>query len=132
MEGELVIDRLETRLRVVEWALGVLVLLVIVLAAMLWNRSPRQEALVAQESFRLVDAEGRLRVSINADAEGTRLRLYDTKEERRLSLAVDESGSPGIALFDPAGNLRAEVAVIEKGAELALLDENGKKLFSRP
>jgi hypothetical protein len=132
MEGELVVDRLETRLRVVEWALGVLVLLVIVLAAMLWNRSPRQEALVAQESFRLVDAEGRLRVSINADAEGTRLRLYDAKEERRLSLAVDEAGSPGIALFDPAGNLRAEFAVIEKGAELALLDENGKKLFSRP
>ena len=132
MEGELVVDRLETRLRVVEWALGFLVLLVIVLAAMLWNRSPRQEALVAQESFRLVDAEGRLRASINADAEGTRLRLYDAKEERRLSLAVDESGSPGIALFDPAGNLRAEFAVSEKGAELALIDENGKKLFSRP
>ena len=132
MDGEAV-ERLETRLRVVEWAVGVLVLFVIALGAFaLTRREKPDEALAAVESLRVVDREGKLRASINADAEGTRLRLYDGKEERRISLAVDAEGSPGIALFDSAGNLRAELAVLEKGGELALLDENGRKLFSRP
>ena len=132
MDGDPV-ERLETRLRVVEWAVGILVLLVIALGAFaLTRREQAPEELAAVESFRVVDLEGKLRASITADAEGTRLRLYDGKEERRISLAVDAEGSPGIALFDSTGNLRAELAVLEKGGELALLDENGRKLFSRP
>jgi hypothetical protein len=132
MDGDAV-ERLETRLRVVEWAVGILVLLVIGLGAFaLTRREEAPEEVLAIESFRVVDREGKLRASINADAEGTRLRLYDAKEERRISFAVDAEGSPGIALFDSAGNLRAELAVLEKGGELALLDENGRKLFSRP
>jgi hypothetical protein len=135
MDGEAV-ERLETRLRVVEWAVGILVLLLIALGAFALTRREKpdepDEELTAIESLRVVDREGKLRASINADAEGTRLRLYDGKEERRISLAVDAEGSPGIALFDSAGNLRAEFAVLEKGGELALLDENGRKLFSRP
>jgi hypothetical protein len=141
MAGELVVtgtdasslERLETRLRVVEWALGILLLLVIAVGA--WSLTRREKApegVVGVDSIRLVDGEGKLRASVNADAEGTRLRIYDGQENRRISLAVDAEGSPGIALFDGAGNLRAELSVQEKGGGFALLDENGRKLFSRP
>ncbi len=87
------------------------------------------QVIEAQE-FRLVDAEGNLRLAIGFDTkDGTPvLVLYDTAGELRVVLGLMKDGTPSLALWDAASKGRALLGFTEGGTSgLALYDAAGKR-----
>lgn len=80
---------------------------------------------VRAERFEVVDQNGKARVTLGADKDGSGLTLWDEKGTPHASLAATKNGS-GLVLHDEKGNVRAVLSAFWTGPGLALADENGK------
>lgn len=106
--------RLRRQVRVVGLGLAMtLALLGLAVFGPGWVGADAGGPVVEARAFRLVDAEGVVRGEWQVDGEGAaRLSLMDTRREPRLNLAVLESGFPGLALINEAGQRRAVLGLL--------------------
>jgi len=102
---------------------------------------------VRAQQFILVDADGKERASLVADAAGSVfLVLFDRNEKSRVNLSVSPDG-PSLVFYDPSGQARTVVGstalvpshvnqngIMEKAppSSIVLFDRVGKMLFRTP
>jgi hypothetical protein len=79
---------------------------------------------VSATSFRLVDADGKLRAELGSDKQGTFFYLNDENGKLRASIAA-QSGAAFLSLKDPQGKSRVAVLFDADGAGLRVKDEGG-------
>lgn len=106
---------------------------------------PLREKNIHAQKFGIVDDKGRMRASFDCLEGSPRLVFMNTDARicGELSLA-DDTGDPSLILYDPAGNVRAKLAVgnsgaaltgsalNNSGASLVFLDVNGRIIKELP
>lgn len=118
-----------------------------VIAAAVIGAERAAEPITARDSIRLVDDEGRLRMVLGCDKEGTFLFLNDETGKMRTSIAAqskqtymnvkDEQGKtrmvlvcdetgPSVKLKDATGTTLATLASDEEGGLVQIIDTTGK------
>ena len=81
-------------------------------------------------SLKIVDANGKSRVSIGVNLNNVGIVVLDEKGKERI--AIGEGKNPtggdgtGVTLFDAQGRPRLSIGVSEQGQGIVQLDENGK------
>lgn len=102
------------------------------LALLVWlgplARPARSQAEVVRgRAVEIVDAAGRIRITLDAVNSKPSLWLYDDAGHRRLGLAVGAFGTPEIMLADAQGATRIGLSVgLEHAAEIRLTDMSGR------
>ena len=72
---------------------------------------------IAAQEFKLVDHDGKARVSLHSDPGGDpSFEFYDHAGKLRAGLAIDGDQELGFKLYDPAGKVRIVFAVATDGA----------------
>ena len=78
----------------------------------------------------LLDKNENTRASLGLGDNGQpSLLLLDKEEKVHVSLEMGEDGGPGLDLYDPAGELRASLALFgdDDSSNLVLIDKDGKR-----
>ena len=116
------LERAYRRWRLAGIGMGSCLLLLVGMAAV------RGPGTVEAEQFILKDAKGTMRATWTMRADQTPgLCLFDTAGNPRLSLDLAQDGTPGVNLYGPDRALRAAVAVRRDGTPgLCLADPAGK------
>jgi len=120
------LHRLERRLAVISGAfiLSVVLLLVFGLLVPLVGS---QSQVVRARGFEVVDASGRLRISLDSVNNKPSLWFFDSAGRRRMGLTVSALDAPAFVLNDPNGHSRIALSVgLERAAEVRLTDSNGR------
>lgn len=118
--------KLEHRLAVISGAfiLSVVTLLVF---GLLVPRARSQPQVVRARGLEVVDASGRLRISLDAVSSRPSLWFFDSEGNRRMGLTVGSLDTPAIVLNDARGRARISVNVgMERAAEIRLSDSRGR------
>lgn len=121
---------LERRLAAVSGAfiLSVVALLVF---GVLVPRAGSQSQVVRTRGLEILDASGRLRVSIDAVNNKPSLWFFDGTGRRRMGLTVSALDAPAFVLNDAVGHSRIAFAVgTERAAEVTLTDSKGRPRVS--
>ncbi|MGQ0614846.1 MAG: hypothetical protein ACT4PV_14010 [Planctomycetaceae bacterium] len=79
------------------------------------------------ERLTLKDEAGRVRAVLRMEGDSPRLELMDGNGKRRLLLAVDEEGDPGLVLTDTQGVNRAAIALADAGSSYLTLRDGDKR-----
>lgn len=115
------VARLEKSNRRLKWALAACSVLV---AGILAGADRAPGPMVASESIRLIDRDGKLRMQLGCDDQGTFLFLNDESGKMRTSLAA-QKGQTYVNLKDDQDRTRCEVRFDDVGPALMLRDEAG-------
>ncbi len=147
------LDRLEQRCRRL-WIVATLALLLAVVLSinlfvqgLWWFEAAALLGTIKTESIILRDPQGKTRLQMYVNNQGTFLGIHDANEQHRLFLNVDDQGQAGLAfvnhdgsiqmhlaglldkttlgLYDPAGRLGVELNYGEKGQGLYLFRPDG-------
>ena len=82
-------------------------------------------------SITVLNAQGNARASFGADEDGTLMKLLCANGSAGVQLSAGQT--PGIALLDRSGRVRAELALDAAGdASLILTDADGTETFKAP
>lgn len=80
---------------------------------------PAQARVIEARQFRVVDSQGRERISLGMGGEGPVVRLYDEGGKPRVGLGMTSEGST-IGLHDRAGDLGISMSVNRSGPGMVL------------
>lgn len=120
------LHRLERRLAVISGAF-ILSAMMLLVFGLLVPRARSQSQVVRARGFEIVDASGRLRISLNAVSSKPSLWFFDNAGRRRMGLTVGALDAPSLVLTDAQGLPRITLSVgLERAAEIRLTDSRGR------
>ena len=120
------LQRLERRLAVISGAFIFSAVMLLVFG-LLVPRARSQSQVVRARGFEIVDASGRLRISLNAVSSKPSLWFFDSAGGRRMGLTVGTLDTPSLVLTDAQGHPRITLSVgLERAAEIRLTDSSGR------
>lgn len=120
-------SRLQTRQRMMMWALGGLLLVTIVLTVLTAPRTALVSETLQANQFVLRDGSGLIRGIWEMEAEGgSRLVMRDGDGRERIGLSLLRDGSPGVTLGDRDGRHRIVLGLLPDGStNLVFADGSG-------
>lgn len=85
---------------------------------------------IQTRELQVVDAQGRVRMTLHADGDGPRITMLDATNRPTMILAVQDNGVAAITLGDPKGASRLGLAALPDKVAISLSNKTKGSLIS--